>query len=269
MENTQHSETRAKAKGLLAQLESFEFQFLMKMAHPVLQMVLKGVKNLQDALKEMRLDESPNSNVFQGATEIFQTRGISIPAVRQRKVSRRADVNFAHPLQRRMQPNLSKATGDRRPTPHEAEPAPPRSHQQTSTGNKPSSSDVPHMQHSYQENQSPGSKHVHHPTKFINQGLVGSSQSQHFAASPRRAYEHVLQEFRSFMEENSLSQMAAQFQLIHQLQEQIAGNRRYTETAIASIRRQIQGKRGKRMATKGPADVQGSDKYSTQQWLQK
>lgn len=111
-ETTQHSETRAKAKGLLAQLESFEFQFCMEMAHPVLQMVLKvsqmlqdpkinllaafqGVKNLQEALKEMRRDESAFTKVFEGATEICQTRGISIPAVRPRKVSRRADVNFA------------------------------------------------------------------------------------------------------------------------------------------------------------------------------
>lgn len=84
----------------------------MEMAHPVLQMVLKvsrmlqdpkinlltpfqGVKNLQEALKEMRLDESAFTRVFQGATEICQSRGIIIPAVRQRKVSRRADVNFA------------------------------------------------------------------------------------------------------------------------------------------------------------------------------
>ncbi|KAH7937329.1 hypothetical protein HPB49_010923 [Dermacentor silvarum] len=55
----------------------------------------QGVKNLQEALKEMRLDESAFTKVFQGATEMCPTRGISIPAVRQRKVSRRVDVNFA------------------------------------------------------------------------------------------------------------------------------------------------------------------------------
>ncbi|KAH7980355.1 hypothetical protein HPB49_015241 [Dermacentor silvarum] len=103
MKNTQHSETRAKAKALLAQLESFEFQFCMEIAHPVLQMVLKisrmlhdpkinlltafqTVKNLQEALKEMRLDESAFTKVFQGPTEICQTRGISIPAVTEESV---------------------------------------------------------------------------------------------------------------------------------------------------------------------------------------
>ncbi|KAL1479915.1 hypothetical protein MTO96_051479 [Rhipicephalus appendiculatus] len=112
MENTQHPETRAKAKGLLAQVESFDFHFCMEMAHPVLQMVLKvsrtlqdpkinlltafqEVKNLQVALKQMRLDESAFKKVFQGAADICQTRGIGIPDVRQRKVSRRADLNYA------------------------------------------------------------------------------------------------------------------------------------------------------------------------------
>ncbi|KAH7977993.1 hypothetical protein HPB49_004127 [Dermacentor silvarum] len=83
----------------------------MEMANPVLQMILKvsrmlqdpkinlltafqGVKNLQEALKEMMLDESAFTKMFQGAPQICQTRGISIPAVRQRKVSRRADANF-------------------------------------------------------------------------------------------------------------------------------------------------------------------------------
>ncbi|KAH6925649.1 hypothetical protein HPB50_008365 [Hyalomma asiaticum] len=82
------------------------------MAHLVLQMVLnisrmlqdpkinllaafQGVNDLQEATKGMRLDESAFTKVFQGATEIRQTRGIRIPAVRQRKVSRSVAVNFA------------------------------------------------------------------------------------------------------------------------------------------------------------------------------
>ncbi|KAH6925891.1 hypothetical protein HPB50_011749 [Hyalomma asiaticum] len=82
------------------------------MAHLVLQMVLnvsrmlqdpkinllaafQGVNDLQEATKGMRLDESAFTKVFQGATEICQTRGIRIPAVRQRKVSRSVAVNFA------------------------------------------------------------------------------------------------------------------------------------------------------------------------------
>ncbi|KAL1463913.1 hypothetical protein MTO96_043135 [Rhipicephalus appendiculatus] len=84
----------------------------METAHPVLQMVLKvsrtlqdpkinlliafqEVNNLQVALKQMRLDESTFKKVFQGATYICQTRGIGIPDVRQRKVSKRADLNYA------------------------------------------------------------------------------------------------------------------------------------------------------------------------------
>lgn len=110
MDTTQHPETRAKAKGLRAQLASFEFLFCMEIAHPVLQMVLKvscslqdpkinlltafrEVKNLQQALKDMRLDGSAFTTAFRNATEICQTCGIGIPDVRQRKAPRRIDMN--------------------------------------------------------------------------------------------------------------------------------------------------------------------------------
>lgn len=75
-------------------------------------------------------------------------------------------------------------------------------------------------------------------------------------------YQLVLQEFKAFKEEAKQHQEDVQTQL-RQMSEQIGGNRRYTETAITALRREMQEKRRKRMAMRGPTEDQWSDTDST------
>lgn len=75
-------------------------------------------------------------------------------------------------------------------------------------------------------------------------------------------YQLVVQELKGFKEEAQQYQAQVQTQL-QQMSEQIAGNRRYTATAITTLRREMQEKRRKRMAVRGPTEDQGSDTDST------
>lgn len=113
MDSTKHPETKAKGKGLLSQVMSFDFVCSMEIAHPILQLILKvsralqdpkinlttalnEVRHLQKAPREMKQDGTVFKKMFAEASSICEMNEIEIPEVRRRKVSKRFDQNWAN-----------------------------------------------------------------------------------------------------------------------------------------------------------------------------
>lgn len=101
------------------------------------------------------------------------------------------------------------------------------------------------------------------PTESVAPALTPSPQPEPLP-SPLLGdvYQLVLQEFKGFKEEAKQHQEQVQTQL-RQMSEQIGGNRRYTETAITALRREMKEKRRVRTAQRGPTEDQWSDTDST------
>lgn len=104
------SEMRAKGKGILHQMKTFEFIFCLTMMQPILEMILKVsavlqtenldlltamsiVKSLKSSLSSMR--SSPKDEefhkVFKKAVTMCEENNIIIPKIKNRKVSCKMD----------------------------------------------------------------------------------------------------------------------------------------------------------------------------------
>lgn len=103
-ESTSDSKLRAKGKGILLQVQSFNFIASLQIMHPILQLVVKVSKALQNpkidlcqavedveslalALIEMRNNEEEFEEIFTKTEEMCNLLDVQIPTVRKRKVS--------------------------------------------------------------------------------------------------------------------------------------------------------------------------------------
>jgi hypothetical protein len=104
LKTTRLAKVKAKGRGLLHQLKTFEFLFCLEMMHPILQLILKvskslqslelsllpataGIKSLRSAITAMRNDEY-FQELYKTIGEICEKQDICILAVKKkRKVS--------------------------------------------------------------------------------------------------------------------------------------------------------------------------------------
>lgn len=110
IEDASDSKARAKGKGILHQIESFDFIICLEIMHPILQLVVKVSQTLQSydidlcqamdevsslaiALEELRIEAAIFDNIYSRAVDTCNRLGVEIPAPRKRKVSVRLDNN--------------------------------------------------------------------------------------------------------------------------------------------------------------------------------
>lgn len=109
-DKTNLSEVRAKAKGLIFQMKTFDFIFSMHILSPVLIMIQKVsaslqspnldllsavslVKSLREHLSKLRSDDNNFIVIYNEVLSVCQKNLISIPEVKKRKFTRKIDDN--------------------------------------------------------------------------------------------------------------------------------------------------------------------------------
>ncbi|XP_063790285.1 uncharacterized protein LOC134945132 [Pseudophryne corroboree] len=108
VQETRLPDIKIKARGLICELKSFDFIFGLHMMHPILQMVVKvskalqdpelnlltamaGVKSLRNTLATMRNDPEHFQSIYQESVTACLEKDIPIPSVKKRKISSRLD----------------------------------------------------------------------------------------------------------------------------------------------------------------------------------
>lgn len=111
IENSPYPEVRAQARGILSQIQDFDFLFCLKMLNSILILVVKvsnilqkpeidlltaklSVDSLATALSKLRNDEEAFEQAYVETVEICNCKKISIPAPRNRQISHREDTNY-------------------------------------------------------------------------------------------------------------------------------------------------------------------------------
>lgn len=110
VEDTADAKVRAKGKGILLQLKSFNFIVCLEIMEPILQLILKtskalqstridlceamdDVQSLSQALTDLRQDEEAFDMMYAKAEDFCKSKGIVIPGTRKRHISTLLDEN--------------------------------------------------------------------------------------------------------------------------------------------------------------------------------
>lgn len=113
VENSSDAKTKAKGKGILYQMKSFDFIICLEVVHPILQLVVQVSKTLQSpnidlcqaveevsslalALEEFRIEAAVFDGIFSRATDACHSLGVDIPEPKTRKISVKLDSNASN-----------------------------------------------------------------------------------------------------------------------------------------------------------------------------
>jgi len=108
VDNTKQSDVRAKGKGILHQMKTFEFIFAMLMLDPILSSILKTsaflqssdinlltaleiIESLKKFLVSMRNTEEDFTDIYHKTVQMCKNYDIEIPQLKKRKVSTKID----------------------------------------------------------------------------------------------------------------------------------------------------------------------------------
>ncbi|CAI6371179.1 unnamed protein product [Macrosiphum euphorbiae] len=108
IDNTKQSDVRAKGKGILHHMKTFEFVFAMLMLDPILSSILKTsvflqspninlltaveiVESLKKLLVSMRNTEDDFTDIYHKTIQMCKNYDIEIPQLKKRKVSTKID----------------------------------------------------------------------------------------------------------------------------------------------------------------------------------
>lgn len=107
-DTTKIPDVRSKSRGLLMQLQTFEFIFALNMLHPLLLLIVKVnsclqaedldllnslnmIKSLKLSISQLRSDDNLFKNFYNDTVECCTETGVNIPQVKERKISSKID----------------------------------------------------------------------------------------------------------------------------------------------------------------------------------
>ncbi|XP_008183440.1 zinc finger MYM-type protein 1-like [Acyrthosiphon pisum] len=107
-DTTKIPDVRSKSRGLLMQLQTFEFIFALNMLHPLLLLIVKVnsclqaenldllnslnmIKSLKLSISQLRSDDNLFKKVYNETVECCTETGVIIPQVKKRKISSKID----------------------------------------------------------------------------------------------------------------------------------------------------------------------------------
>lgn len=109
--STKQPEIKAKGKGIISQCLNFNFIICLELMHPILQLIVKVSRVLQDpglsiltaleeikclrlAIENMRSDSLFYDDIYDQSQHICEEHGVNIPSIRPRKLPARRDENW-------------------------------------------------------------------------------------------------------------------------------------------------------------------------------